>query len=78
MTTPSDDFPAMLTVREACAALRISLRVGYELANEYLETGGESGLPVIRLGKRVLRVPRRPFEARYGLDASPNGDDGRS
>jgi hypothetical protein len=51
-------LPAMLTIEEASSVLRVSRRVGYQLAREYLDSGGERGLPVVRLGARVLRVPR--------------------
>ena len=45
--------------------LRISRGKSYELAREYLATGGASGMPVIRLG-RQLRVPRAMFEQWIG------------
>lgn len=48
----------MLTVREATDYLRIGRSLGYQLAHEYLDSGGTSGLPVIRFGEKCLRVPR--------------------
>ena len=45
--------------------LRFSRGKAYELAREYLATGGASGMPVIRLG-RQLRVPRALFEQWIG------------
>ena len=48
----------LLTVTEAASVLRIGRSLAYELAREYLRTGGESGMPVLRLGRSCLRVPR--------------------
>ena len=47
----------LLTVDEAARVLRIGRSRAYQLANEYLATGGTAGMPVIRLGG-CLRVPR--------------------
>ena len=59
---PVDDrAPDFLTVEEAGAVLRFSRGKAYELAREFLSTGGASGMPVIRLG-RQLRVPRAVLE----------------
>ena len=52
----SEEHP--LTMREACKILRIGRTLGYQLAHEYLNSGGTSGLPVIRFSKECLRVPR--------------------
>lgn len=52
-----DDLPAVLTVEEAAAALRIGRSAAYELARRYRATGGRDGLPVVCFG-RSLRVPR--------------------
>jgi hypothetical protein len=48
----------LLTVQEATVYLRIGRSLGYQLAHEYLNTGGTSGLPVIRFGEKCYRVPR--------------------
>ena len=56
-----DRAPDFLTVEEAGSALRFSRGKAYELAREFLATGGASGMPVIRLG-RQLRVPRAVLE----------------
>jgi hypothetical protein len=49
--------PAMLTVVEAAAILRIGRSLAYDLARRYEVTGGAEGLPVVRFGS-CLRVPR--------------------
>lgn len=46
-----------LKVEEAAKILRISRGAAYQLGRQWLATNGQSGLPVIRLG-RLLRVPR--------------------
>ena len=53
------DVPAtpLLTIEEASRVLRIGRSLAYQLANEYLTTGGVAGVPVIRIGA-CLRVPR--------------------
>ena len=49
--------PALMTVSEASKVLRIGRQLAYDLANEYLASNGASGLPVLRLGRKNLRVP---------------------
>ena len=51
------ELPLLLTVEEAAVVLRIGRTLAYSLAHRYEETGGVTGLPVIRLGN-CLRVPR--------------------
>lgn len=53
----SEEHP-LLTMREAIEILRIGRSLSYQLAHEYLKSGGTSGLPVIRLSKECYRVPR--------------------
>jgi excisionase family DNA binding protein len=55
--TLSDPDAEVLTLTEAATLLRIGRTTAYELAHEYLDTGGTSGLPVIRVG-RQLRFTR--------------------
>jgi hypothetical protein len=73
-------LPDFLTVSEAGQVLRIGRNSAYRLATEYEETGGRSGLPVVRLGK-LLRVPRVALEKLLGgeltwplTDASKNAE----
>jgi Helix-turn-helix domain len=58
-TNPVAGAPAfpLLTVEEAALLLRIGRSLAYQLAGDYLATGGTSGMPVIRIGT-CLRVPR--------------------
>jgi len=48
---------ALLTVTEAAQLLRIGRTLAYQMADEYLCTGGTSGMPVMRVGRSSLRVP---------------------
>ena len=54
-----------LTVGDAAKALGISRTVAYRMANEYVESGGEEGLPAIRLGKRLV-VPKAMLDELLG------------
>lgn len=47
----------VMTVDEAAQVLRIGRSLAYQLANEYLATGGVVGMPVVRIGT-CFRVPR--------------------
>jgi excisionase family DNA binding protein len=58
---PLEDLPEFLTVEEAAAVLRIGRTSAYLLAQQWRLTGGETGLPVVRIG-RQLRVPRAALE----------------
>jgi len=58
VTRAAEDLPMLLTISEAGAFLRIGRSRAYDLAREYLDSGGTIGLPVIRLGPSCLRVPR--------------------
>jgi hypothetical protein len=52
-----EELPEFLTVEEAAGVLRIGRTSAYLLAQRWRDTGGETGLPVLRVG-RQLRVPR--------------------
>jgi excisionase family DNA binding protein len=49
-----DGLPLMLTVAEAAVVLRISRSTAYKLAEQWRCSRGEEGLPVVRLGSRLL------------------------
>lgn len=66
------EVPEFLTVEEAAALLRIGRTSAYALAREWQETGGKTGLPVVRLG-RQLRVPRAALEALHASVLGPTG-----
>lgn len=42
------------SVARAAATLGISRSSAYQLANEWLDTGGREGLPCVRLRRRIL------------------------
>ncbi|MBV8235865.1 MAG: helix-turn-helix domain-containing protein [Acidimicrobiia bacterium] len=52
-----DELPEFLTVEEAAAVLRIGRTAAYLLCQRWRLSAGETGLPVVRVG-RQLRVPR--------------------
>lgn len=52
---------AVITVSEAAALLGIGRGLAYQLAHQFLETGGRAGLPVLRLGRRLV-VPRHQLD----------------
>ena len=52
--TTLDGLPLVLTISEAAVVLRVSRTTAYKLAEEWRTSGGRSGLPVIRLGRRLV------------------------
>ena len=60
-----DTAPDFLAVEEAALVLRIGRSCAYDQAREFMATDGESGLPVVRIG-RLLRVPRSALEQMAG------------
>jgi hypothetical protein len=74
---PCEAIPALLTVEEAGALLRIGRTKAYAMAREWRETGGRSGLPVVDLGN-VLRVPRRALENLIGAELTADDSAARS
>ena len=56
-TAALDELPEVLTVEEAAAVLRIGRGAAYELARQWRESGGRSGLPVVTLGPVAARAP---------------------
>ena len=53
---------------------RLSRTTVYCLAREYLVTNGRSGIPVVKIGRR-LRVPREKFEEAFGVMIEEIPDD---
>ncbi len=58
--------PALLTIEEAAALLRIGRTKAYAMSREWRASGGRSGLPVVDLGG-VLRVPLEALEEMTGV-----------
>ncbi len=77
MQRKSEPAP-FLTILEAAALLGVSRTTAYEMARRYLATEGREGLPVVRLGKRLLRCPRRDFEARFRCNGPVDPEDDSS
>ena len=48
----------LLTVDEAARVMRVGRSRAYELAHDYIDSGGTAGLPVILFGPGCFRVPR--------------------
>jgi excisionase family DNA binding protein len=61
----------LLRVREAAPLLGISISALYQLANAWLDTGGQAGMPAVRLGRRIL-IPRAAID-RLAAVGSDNG-----
>ena len=60
----NNDYPPLfITVLEAATLLGISRTTAYEMARRSLAPGGREGLPVVRLDKRLMRVPWNEFVA---------------
>lgn len=49
-----EGLPLILTVSEAAVVLRVSRTTAYKLTEEWRATGGKAGLPVIKLGRRLV------------------------
>ncbi len=64
-----DDLPLMLTVAEAAIVLRVSRTTAYKLAEDYRSSDGREGLPVIKLGRRLV-VRRVDLAELVGVPAS--------
>lgn len=56
----------MLTVEEAARILRIGRTAAYALANRWIDTGGEDGIPARHVGRHI-RVPTAELEAFFGI-----------
>lgn len=64
-----DDLPLMLTVAEAAVVLRVSRTTAYKLADDWRTSNGREGLPVIKLGRRLV-VRRVDLAELVGLPAT--------
>jgi len=49
-----DGLPLMLTVAEAATVLRVSRTTAYKLAEDWRTSNGREGLPVVKLGRRLV------------------------
>ncbi|WP_116998762.1 helix-turn-helix domain-containing protein [Desertimonas flava] len=68
--------PWLLTVEQAARLLQIGRTLAYELVGRFEASGGEVGIPVVRVG-RTLRVPRAELADRLrrgGVTVSGRGD----
>lgn len=54
---------ALLTIPEAATFLRIGRSAAYDLARRFEATGGDEGIPCVRIGRRLLRVPLDALQA---------------
>jgi len=68
----SAGLPAVLTIEEAAALLRIGRTKAYAMSREWRSTQGRSGLPVIDFSG-VLRVPRAALETMIGVPVGSLG-----
>ena len=73
----NDQEPELLTLMEAATILRIGRTTAYELAHQYLTTGGACGLPVVHIGKQ-LRVQRARLEEVIEHGTARRGESARS
>jgi len=69
MDQPSD-IPRIHSVDEAAAILGISRGLAYQQARIFIETGGERGIPAIRIGSRYL-VPADALRQFLTIDLTP-------
>jgi excisionase family DNA binding protein len=67
---------AFLRVREAAPMLGISVSAAYGLANAWLDSGGQPGLPAVRLGRSIL-IPRAAVD-RLAAVGSAVGSENRT
>jgi len=56
-----DDLPVFLTVEEDAVVLRTGRTSAYLLCHRWFDSGGETGLPCVQVG-RQLRVPRSALQ----------------
>lgn len=63
------EVPDFLTVEGAARVLRIGRTLAYQLAQEWIATNGQRGIPCRRVG-RLLRVPSRELAEFMGAPIS--------
>ncbi len=63
---PVRQATSFMSVQEAAQALGVGEALAYRMAHEFLNTGGGSGIPCVRLGRRLL-VSRRGLEHLAGV-----------
>ena len=51
---PVRQATSFMTVQEAAHLLGVGEGLAYRMANEFLNSGGASGIPCVRLGRRLL------------------------
>ena len=56
--TEAGEPPLLLTLDEAARMMRVGRSRAYEMAHDYIDSGGTAGLPVILFGPGCFRVPR--------------------
>jgi Helix-turn-helix domain len=66
-----ESLPPFLRIEEAARLLRISKSAAYEQANAWIATGGQTGLPVVVIG-RTKRVPRAAMLRMLTVGAEPS------
>ncbi|MPY93729.1 MAG: helix-turn-helix domain-containing protein [Acidimicrobiia bacterium] len=69
LSTPGMAPSLFVGVDEAARLLGISRSLAYELANQWIDSNEATGLPAIRLGRRLL-VKRAALEQMAGIDGS--------
>lgn len=65
---------AFLRVREAAPMLGISVSAASVLANAWLHSGGQTGLPAVRLGRSIL-IPRAAIDRLAGVGGRVGTED---
>lgn len=62
----AQEVPHFLTVDEAAEVLRFGRTKTYEQANLWIATGGNQGIPAIKVGGQI-RVPTALLEQHFGI-----------
>ena len=62
-------LPDLMTVSEVAAYLRLGRATVYELCARYVDSGGDDGIPAVRIG-RTIRIPKRRFADHLGMHSN--------